>query len=436
MENRLASLSSAAGRWLLAGVLSIMLAIGSVAATVYADTNYRVQEGDSLSSIAVRYDVTVEAIVAANNLPSRATIYVGQLLTIPAPGSNSAPPVRNTSGQSTYTVQFGDTLSEIALEFGTTTEALSRANGLSNNTIYAGQVLVIVPPGSQAPTPRPPTNPPPQANPGTYVVQSGDNIITLASRFGLTPEALAAANGISPTSFLYIGQVLTIPGRNQQPAPTATRPPLLPTSTPVPPPPTATAPVPGRPVQYTVQEGDNLSTIADDFDTTVEALRELNNLPDGDFLRVGQVLTIVKASEPNNTPVPAQSSSVPLGKFGPKWVDIAIGSQTLVAYEGQTPVYTAKISTGNTRRPTVEGTYRIYAKYSTQNMQGGTGAEYYYLPNVPYVMYFYSAYALHGATWHNSFGQPVSQGNVHISEEAARWMFDWAPIGTMVVSHR
>lgn len=414
----------------MVGLLSILLAVGPVVDTAYADTTYLVQSGDSLSAIALEYGVTVEAIMAANNLPSRSTIYVGQLLTIPSPGANPAPPARNPSGQLTYTVQFGDTLSEIALQFGTTTEALARANGLSDNTIYAGQVLVIVSASSQAPPPNPPTNPPPQANPGTYIVQNGDNIITLAARFGITTEALAAANRISPTSFLYIGQVLTIPGRNPQPAPTATRPPPAPTNTPAPQP-----VAPARPAQYTVQEGDNLSTIAFKFNTTVEALQALNNLPDGNFLRVGQVLTITKGTAQNNNP-PNATPSVPLGKFGPKWVDIAINSQTMVAYEGQTPVYTAKVSTGAPRRPTVEGTYRIYAKYRTQNMQGGTGAEYYSQPNVPYVMYFYSAYALHGANWHNNFGQPVSQGGVNLPEEAARWMYEWAPIGTMVVSHR
>ena len=432
MKDRPASIFTGAGKWFLVGILSIMLAIGPMLATAYADTNYRVQEGDSLSSIAVRYGVTVDDIVVANNLTSRSTIYVDQILTIPTSGSNPAPTSRNSSGQTTYTVQFGDTLSEIALQFGTTTEALARANGVTNDTIYAGQVLVIVPAGSQAPPASLPSNPP-QANPGTYVVQSGDNIIILAARFGVTPEALAAANGISPTGYLYIGQVLTIPGTNPQPAPTATRPPA-PTSTPVPQPP---APAPGRPVEYTVQNGDNLSTIAVKFNTTVEALQDLNNLPDNNFLRIGQVLVISKGTTQNNPPPAAsQPASVPLGKFGPKWVDIAMDSQTLVAYEGQTPVYTSKVSTGAPRRPTVEGTYRIYAKYRTQNMQGGTGAEYYYLPNVPYVMYFYSAYAIHGATWHNNFGEPVSQGGVHLPEEAARWMFEWAPIGTLVVSHK
>src|SRR5688500_18201498 len=169
-----------------------MLAFAPVAATAYADTSYVVQSGESLSVIAQRYGVTVEAIMVANNLPSRSTIYAGQVLTIPSPTSNP-PPSRNPSGQSTYTVQFGDTLSEIALQFRTTPDALARANGLIDNTIYAGQVLVIVPAGSHS---APPSNPQSQANPGTYAVQNGDNLSTLAARCGISVESLAAANGL------------------------------------------------------------------------------------------------------------------------------------------------------------------------------------------------------------------------------------------------
>ncbi|HUP27729.1 MAG TPA: L,D-transpeptidase family protein, partial [Chloroflexia bacterium] len=194
-----------------------------------------------------------------------------------------------------------------------------------------------------------------------------------------------------------------------------------------------------KPIQYTVQSGDNLSTIAVKFNTTVQALRDLNNLPEGNFLRVGQILVIVRGNDQNNNPparTPAPPPSIPLGKYGPKWVDVSIDGQTMIAYEGQTPVYTAKTSTGVSRHPTVEGTYRIYAKYRAQDMKGGTGAEYYFLPNVPYVMYFYADYALHGAYWHNNFGQPMSHGCVNLPEDAAKWLFEWAPIGTMVVTHR
>ena len=442
---------SVMGRLALVGALSLMLLFGPLS-LAHADSSYRVQPGDTLISIAARYGVTVDEIVAANNLPSRSTIYAGQTLTIPSPGSRAASQPRSAGQQAqpgggTYTVQPGDTLSDIALLHGTTTDAIMRANGLSSTTIYAGQTLVIPGAGSTAPPPaQPPAQQPQQQQsaPGTYVVQPGDSIIGLANRFGVSQQALAEANGLQPFDRLQIGQVLKIPGaaQPQQPppaAPTATAvPQVQPTTTPVPVQSGQSA-EPGKPVQYTVQSGDNLSTIAARFDTTVDAIIEMNNLTDRNFLRVGQVLTIVKGNDQNNDPpqkTPTPEPGPPMGQFGPKWVDVNISTQTMVAFEGQTPVYSSKVSTGLAKYPTVEGIYRVYAKYRTTKMEGGRGADYYYLPRVPYTMYFYSGYALHGADWHNNFGQPMSHGCVNLPLEAAKWMFEWAPVGTMVVTHK
>jgi len=444
-------------RLALAGMVAILMLFGPLAMSASADSSYKVQPGDTLISIAARYGTTVDAIVAANNLPSRSTIYAGQVLTIPSPGSNPAPQPRNTNaqpGQRTHTVQPGDSLSAIAIQYDTTTEAIMSANGLSSTTIYAGQTLVIPAAGSPAPSAPPPSQPQPQqqAAPGTYVVQPGDSIIGVANKFGVTQQALADANGLQPLDRLRIGQVLKIPGAGQieppaqpqQPPPA----PALPTATSVPQVQPTTTPIPvqsgqdaerGKPVQYTVQSGDNLSTIAARFDTTVAAILELNNLSDRNFLRVGQVLTIVKGNDQNNDP-PVKTATPepapPMGEFGPKWVDVNITTQTMVAFEGQTPVFTSKVSTGLARYPTVEGIYRVYAKYRVAKMEGGRGADYYYIPKVPYIMYFYSGYALHGADWHNNFGQPMSHGCVNLPVDAAKWMFDWAPVGTMVVTHK
>jgi lipoprotein-anchoring transpeptidase ErfK/SrfK len=59
----------------------------------------------------------------------------------------------------------------------------------------------------------------------------------------------------------------------------------------------------------------------------------------------------------------------------------------------------------------------------------------YWLPNVPYVMYFFGAYAIHGTYWHNNFGRPMSHGCINLSTPAAAWLFSWASIGTPVVTH-
>jgi LysM repeat protein len=451
----------------LALSLIIFLVVGTGIA--FADTTYRVQPGDTLSGIATRYGTTVDAIVAANNLPSRSVIYVGQTLTIPT-GSGSAKPPSGTPG--TYVVQSGDSLSLIASRYGITTQALAAANGLTTSSvIYAGQVLNIPAAGQQPPAqPPPPTatpQPPPQqppTKPGTYVVQPGDSFSRIAARYGITAQALAAANGLTTSSVIYTGQVLNIPAAGQtvptEVPPTTPPTPVAPTAVPITqaptgvvPPPVTTTPAPagspgqvelGKPVKYTVQRGDSLSSIAARFNTTVAALMQLNGIADPNFLYVGQVLTIIQGDDQNNerpsgtevgTPIPTPTP--PMGKFGPKWVDVNITTQTMVAYEGQTPVYSARISSGTYNHPTVLGTYRVYAKYVSTRMKGGTqGIDYYDIPNVPYTMYFYSGYALHGAYWHHNFGNPMSHGCVNLPVDVSKWMFEWAPIGTMVVTHR
>ncbi|HUT20831.1 MAG TPA: L,D-transpeptidase, partial [Anaerolineae bacterium] len=92
---------------------------------------------------------------------------------------------------------------------------------------------------------------------------------------------------------------------------------------------------------------------------------------------------------------------------------------------------TARASTGTWRTPTVVGTFSVYVKYTSTRMRGPG----YDLPNVPYTMYFYRSYGLHGTYWHNNFGTPMSHGCVNLSIPDSRWLFNWAPAGTKVVSH-
>ena len=101
-----------------------------------------VQPGENLFRIALRYGTTVDAIVAANGLTNAQTIYVGQRLVIPRGSGSSATAGRPTTTYGTYVVRRGDTLSQIARRFGTTTAELARLNGIANpSAIYAGQVL-------------------------------------------------------------------------------------------------------------------------------------------------------------------------------------------------------------------------------------------------------------------------------------------------------
>jgi lipoprotein-anchoring transpeptidase ErfK/SrfK len=119
-----------------------------------------------------------------------------------------------------------------------------------------------------------------------------------------------------------------------------------------------------------------------------------------------------------------------------KWIDVDLSSQTLNAYEGNNLVYTTLISSGMTEFPTVTGMFRIWLRFEKQTMDGARLGYDYYLENVPYVMYFYEDYALHGAYWHNNFGVPMSHGCVNIAPTDAGWLYAWSDYGTVVNVHQ
>ncbi|GBD10184.1 Putative L,D-transpeptidase YciB [Candidatus Thermoflexus japonica] len=110
---------------------------------------------------------------------------------------------------------------------------------------------------------------------------------------------------------------------------------------------------------------------------------------------------------------------------GAKWIEVNLYEQTLAAYEGDRLVYATLISSGRARTPTVTGLFRIQIKARTTLMDGDIFG-YYYLEDVPWTMFFYQGYALHGAYWHDRFGTPQSRGCVNLAPIDARWLFEWA----------
>jgi len=137
---------------------------------------------------------------------------------------------------------------------------------------------------------------------------------------------------------------------------------------------------------------------------------------------------------PPPTPRPIVASGVPLPwGVGPneRWIDIDLSQQRLYAYQGTRLVRSFVVSTGVPAYPTVTGTYRIYVKYRYTDMSGPG----YYLPNVPYTMYFYLGYGIHGTYWHNNFGTPMSHGCINMRTPDAEWLFYWASVGTVVNIH-
>jgi lipoprotein-anchoring transpeptidase ErfK/SrfK len=115
-----------------------------------------------------------------------------------------------------------------------------------------------------------------------------------------------------------------------------------------------------------------------------------------------------------------------------RWIEIDLSTQRLIAWEGKTWVSAVIVSTGKASTPTPTGVFDIYVKYRTARMQGDD----YDIPDVPHVMYFSGGYGFHGAYWHKSFGTPVSHGCINLAPDKARWLYNFASVGTPVVIHQ
>ncbi len=138
--------------------------------------------------------------------------------------------------------------------------------------------------------------------------------------------------------------------------------------------------------------------------------------------------------DPTDTPEPPPEEPAgpepPIHEDG-RWIDVDLSDQMVYAYDGDELVNSFLVSTGTWAHPTVIGTFKIYVKYRYTDMSGPG----YYLPDVPYTMYFYKGYGLHGTYWHSNFGTPMSHGCVNLRTEDAGWLFNWASVGTVVNVH-
>ena len=125
--------------------------------------------------------------------------------------------------------------------------------------------------------------------------------------------------------------------------------------------------------------------------------------------------------------IPAQMA----GNGGEHWIDVNLSEQRVYAYEGDTVVNSFVVSTGTWQTPTVTGKYTVWIKLRSTAMSGPG----YYLPDVPFVMYFYKGYGLHGTYWHNNFGTPMSHGCVNLTIPDAEWIYNFSTVGTVVNVH-
>ncbi|WP_404334252.1 LysM peptidoglycan-binding domain-containing protein [Planococcus rifietoensis] len=158
---------------------------------------YTAKAGDTLYSIARKYNVTVAALAKANNITNYNLIRVGQVLVIPGTTAPTPPPATSVK----YTVKAGDTLYSIASKYNTTVAAIASANKITNiNLISVGQVLII--PVKQAPPP---------VTTVKYTVKAGDTLYSIARKYNTTVTAIAKANNITNVNSIRVGQVLIIP---------------------------------------------------------------------------------------------------------------------------------------------------------------------------------------------------------------------------------
>ena len=209
-------------RWLATPLLCLAIAVPSVSQRAYAaQSSYVVRQGDTLSAIALRYGTTVSLLLTANGLSNPNQIVVGQVLQLTcdttmtataASGANTSATPASGAGSSGYTVVAGDTLSAISQRLGVSLAALAATNGIQiESVIVVGQRLRVPSTGGGSTTPYSAASYTSPSQSSAYVVRSGDTLSAIASRYGVSLAAIAAANNIGQMSLIVIGQRLTIP---------------------------------------------------------------------------------------------------------------------------------------------------------------------------------------------------------------------------------
>lgn len=206
-------------------------------------STYVVQKGDTLYSIAAKLGTTVEELKKENNLTTN-TLQIGQVLRIPTKEISK-------EEENTYIVQKGDTLYSIATKYNTRVDELKKINNLTSNILSIGQILKL---------PSDKEDDALEENTISYTVQKGDTLYSIARKYSTTIDKIKKLNNLT-TNTLSIGEILKIPSSAN-----------LETT-------------------YTVKKGDSLYSIAKKYSTTIDRLKQLNNLS-SNLLSIGQILIV------------------------------------------------------------------------------------------------------------------------------------------------
>ncbi|MEZ4677754.1 MAG: LysM peptidoglycan-binding domain-containing protein [Caldilineaceae bacterium] len=404
------------------------------------DEPYVVQPGDTLSEIAKAHGTDVDTLRRLNGLGNVDFVWVGQRLLLPAVDEEvlaaevadeiaddaAAASVDGAADAEVEEKVTGEDLAVVEVDTETTTseaapmdeeaslsslESTTSGNTAPGNTVPESNTLetaetVVAELADELPTTVVAQN----ERTDIYIVKPGDTLSKIAVLYRTTlahlmelirfPCAAAAAWArlVAPVAGTAVATVRTV-----------------------------------EPLFHTVAPGEALSMIARQYDVSITALASANGIANTGLIVPGQQLVIPNSAQPVGL------DSIRMGSDGyhvhtefptstEKWIDVDLSEQRLVAYRGHKPVRAVIISSGFPGTPTVTGTFRIWAKTPLQDMYAGNravGYEY-YVKDVPWVQYFYKDYGFHGAYWHNNFGHPMSHGCVHLPDEDAKWLFEWA----------
>jgi LysM repeat protein len=436
-------------------------AAATPAPPVAVPTTHTVQPGETLTGIARRYNLSPAAIQALNALADQNNIFVGQELLLLAPtpeptagprpgepsteaaeagpeagpGEGTAAPVEGVEPSATdvgaaeavppapivrsgiplgslnrtYTILFGDTLGRIALREGVDAAALANLNHYDsvNAPLAAGQTILL-PATADELRPSTPAE--------EHVVAAGESLSGIAQAYGTTTGDLMAANSIADANAIYPGQRLLIPslplGRSgavlQQIGPASS----------------------GY-FLYTVQPGDTLSAIAKQFDSTMEALRTYNGLPDNETVYTGLELKI-----PFGPPaLPINLPPAPMS--GTRFV-VSLSRQQCWVFEGDKVRYAWNCSTGQADRKTKPGNYAVQSKIANAKSKV-------WRLDMPYWLGIYDVgeveNGIHGLPmswstgkkiWSGLIGQPATFGCAMLDDANASTLFRMAFLGMPV----
>ena len=327
----------------------------------------------------------------------------------PTPIERSGNPIASLN--KTYTIRPGDTLPLIALRLGLNLDALVHLNGFTDedSPLRAGKTLVL-PATGEALRPRMPAQ--------AYVVQPGETLSAIAAAHGLQTADLLTANRITDPNTVLVGQELNIPARS-----------LANDST----------QGPGQQVgparrgyfYYTVQPGDTLSELATQFNSTMLAIRDYNDLPDNETVYAGLELQIPYGAPPLTLKAP------PVPTSGTRFV-VSLSRQQCWVYQGERVAYSWKCSTGHDQWKTKTGNYAVQSKIINAKSN-------FYKLDMPYWLGIYDVgqyeNGIHGLPvrwdtgkkiWEGLIGQPATFGCAMLDDLEAATLYRLAYLGMPV----